>query len=168
MNTFHRPGQVFGYQSQHGSREEQLRQLFRSLRAEWSQAEHSTTQLYTLTEDCAHRNPEEDERFEGVDDLVEEWMDRNCAGLRPSDWNLYYKNRARAAACIPLVGEYDRAMSEWEDLHSGSVCLGTPQGTACAGCADMDSDFGVEEGGCELQTRAREAWDEFWALVEAR
>lgn len=167
MNGFHRPGQVFGYSAQHGSREEQLRKIFAALRAEWSQAEHKTIQLYRMAEDCDHKNPEMDERFEGVDDLVDEWMDRNCAGLRSSDWTLYYKNRARAAASVPLVGEYDRAMEEWEDLHSGSVCLGSPMGTACGGCADVDSDFGVEEGGCELQMRAREAWDEFWGLVEA-
>lgn len=164
---FQRPGTSIGGVSFHGSREEQLRRIFTTLRNEWSQQEHRSIQLYKMADDCGHRNPEEDERFDGVDDLIDEWVARNCGGLSKDEWLLFYKNSRRAAAVIPLVAEYDRTMAEWEDLHSGDVCLASPMGTACGGCADVDSDFGIEEGGCELQMRAREAWDEFWSLVEA-
>lgn len=166
---FQTPGRVFGHSAQHGSREEQLQQVFTTLRAQWSQTTHAPIELYTMAEDCGHTNPEEDERFDGVDDLIDEWMERNCAGLRISDdWLLHYRNRHRAALVIPLVAEYERAMREWEDNHSGSVCLASPMGSTCGGCnEDIDSDFGLEPSECDMPEKAREEWDNFWALVSA-
>lgn len=166
---FQTPGGVIGHGSAHGSREEQLQRVFTTLRHQWSQSTHTSVELYTRTEDCAHTNPEEDERFDGVDDLIDEWMERNCAGLKISDnWMLHFRNRHRVALVVPLVGEYERAMRDWEDNHSGEVCLASPMGSMCGGCnEDYDADFGLEPGGCDMPEQAREAWDEFWYRVSA-
>lgn len=165
---FKRPGAVRGRVGFYGSREEQLNEVFNELRSRWSQLHHVPMQLYSLMEDCPHQNPEGDERFDGVDDLVDEWMQRNCPGLTSADWMLYYKNAQRARLTIPLVAEYDRAMSEYEDLHSGNICLGSPMGHACQGCTEEEgeSDFGIEPGGCLLPERARQEWDDFWASLD--
>lgn len=164
---FQRPGTPLGGTSFYGSREEQLARVFETLRGTWSRHLHVTIDLYKMTEDCDHVNPEEDERFEGVDDLIDEWMQRNCAGLNSSDWSLYYKNYQRAVVNIPLVLEYEKAMREWDDTHS-NVCLASPMGTACGGCnEDTDADFGIKPGGCSLAEKAREEWDSFWELVSA-
>jgi hypothetical protein len=130
-----------------------------------SSIDHKMIPLYTMAEDCPHLNPEHDERFDLVDDLVDEWMARNCPSLDRNsastvEWKLYYLNRQRAAV-IPIVAEY-WAADEWYHENHSSVCLESYMGDCCERCADFDPDFGAEPMACRRQDDAREAQADFW------
>lgn len=151
-----------------GTLEEQIADATRANAEEWSRHGHTTMQLYMLADDCPHTNPEDDERFDGVDDLVDEWLER-LGFTRADMWTrLWTLNRHRALTVIPIASEYERAQREYETNHS-RVCLLEPMGTACSDpdCHEGDEDYGIEPGGCRLQDRAREAWEEFWWSVGA-
>ena len=152
-----------------GDIESQIREATAENLSNHSSVHHTEMNLYVYVEDCPHSTPETDEKYEGVDDLIDEWVARNCAGLTSTDhrfghpaWQLWYKQRKRAIANIPLASEYYRLMSEWEDLHDGRVCMASPTGSCCRGCTDGDEDFGYEPGGCQRQHFAKEAQEEFW------
>lgn len=144
-------------------------------------------ELFTFTDDCPHSNPEDDDTYESVDDFVDDWMLRNCS-IEPG-WPsyprecresaeyaaysvqnaLYWRNRERAIAVIPLVYEYYRRLQDFEDDHSGNVCLKSPQGSVCRGCLeddelDPDGDDGFEPGPCWRSSRAKERQSDFWHL----
>lgn len=157
-----------------GTIEEQIADATRANAEQWSRRGHDTMQLFMMEDDCPHTNPDEDDRYDGVDDLIDEWLASiGLSGIRwtsrdDTERQLYWKNRQRAGTVIPLVGEWWRAEEEYGANHN-RVCLLNPMGTACSDpdCHEGDDDFGIESGGCRLQERAREAWDEFWWSVGA-
>lgn len=154
-----------------GTVEEQIAEATAENARATSSRNHKQMQLYTYTEDCEHSNPEDDEKYAGVDDLVDEWMARNCPGLerRPGDdidiHSLIWKNKKRAYAVIPLANEWWRAQNAYDDGHAADVCLGNPMGTCCTACTEGDDDFGYEPGACSLATNLREEYDAFWDRV---
>ena len=167
-----------------GTVEEQVAEATLANARALSGAEHQPMELFSFIDDCEHINPEEDERFYDVEDLIDAWLERNC--LMGSDYpkfnstiphaermmqhRLKHINHERAYAVIPLANEWRRAQGEYDDVHSGQVCLASPQGSVCRGCLqdegrDPDSsDDGFEESGCLRQERARERQREFWSL----
>lgn len=149
-----------------GSVEEQIAEATAENARATSSRDHRMMQLYTFQGDCDHTNPEDDDKYDGVDDLVDEWMARNCPGL---EWargdtigihTLIWKNKERAYAVIPLVNEWRRAQETYDDTHNG-VCLESPAGECCVECSDGDDD-GHEPGSCYLPDRIREQYDDFW------
>lgn len=136
---------------------------------------HRMIDLYTLAEDCPHRNPDDDEKYEGVEDLVTEWMERNCAGLSTNDiykwrragievsYEFVYKNRKRAHANIPLYNEWDRASEAYHAVH-GFVCMESYMGKVCEECSEGDDDWGYDPAPCFRQWRAKLRQDEFFDL----
>lgn len=131
-----------------------------------SSVPHTSKQLYMFAEDCGHEYPDANPKFDGLDDLVDAWMDRNCGGLNRRDSiELYWRNISRAHANIPLYIEYKAAGDEYGDLHSGNVCLDEPMGSCCTECTEGDDDSGYEPEGCRRQEYARDRWDEFWDSV---
>lgn len=126
---------------------------------------HRTMPLYRMSDDCGHANPEEDDRYRDVEDLVDEWMRRNTPGLTWRDGDLYWKNRRRGEASVPLYVEWDDAQAAYQDVHVGNVCLDTPTGSCCEACTQGDDDFGYEPGECLLPTELREDYDLFWWRV---
>lgn len=146
---------------------------------------HVDEPLFTMLSDCGHTNPEDDEKFDGVDDLIDDWLLRNCrmdgswpewigtretAGAeaydrREAHISLIGKNRERAEHAIPLAAEWRRAQDWFDDNHSGTVCLASPAGSYCVGCADshdQDPDYGIEPFACRRQADARDRRNEFW------
>lgn len=156
--------------------DEEIRRATRQNLELHSSSSHKIIDLYSFTEDCPHPNPEQDDKYDGVDELVDEWMERNCAGLSvqdlyklPRPWPVTYdfifKNRRRAENNIPLYIEWRQAMLDYEANH-GRVCLLSPMGTACVICSEGDDD-GYEPSDCYRQSRAREAYEEFWDLFSS-
>lgn len=147
-----------------GSLEEQIAEATRENARAASRHDHKTITLYSLAEDCEHENPEEAARFDGIDDLVDAWMERNTPGLTWRDGPLYYKNRRRAEASIPLYAEWRAADTAYFADH-GLVCLLSPTGdVACTGCEGEHEDS-YEGGGCGLAERVRETYEDFWWRV---
>jgi hypothetical protein len=160
--------------------EEQMEDRIRKTTAEnlleHSSQGHVQQDLWTWAEDCPHTNPEDAEKYEGLDDLVDEWMQRNCAGLSFEDvrksrdlWDLYTRNRRRAEDNIPLYVQYRVELTAYEAIHSGWVCMdeNSYMGTCCLGCTEGDEDSGYEPGSCRRQESAREAQEEFFSLFTA-
>lgn len=149
-----------------GTIEEQVAEATASNLRRYSRQGHVPEQLYSFVHDCGHSNPDDDESpYMGVDDLLDAWKERNLFGLTWRDGPLYYKNEERGKQIIPEYAAYVKAAQEYEDDHTGSVCLASPMGTCCRGCNEdaMDYDDGVEPESCRLPDQAREAWDDFWA-----
>lgn len=171
LRRFGRPGEP---NTLWGTVEEQIAEATRVNAEQWSRRGHRLMPLYAMEGDCPHTDPEDDERFDGVDDLVDAWAARLGLGDTPGSratsggWALWWKNRARAYAVIPLAAEYELAAIEYSANHN-RVCLLEPMGEACSDpdCHDGDEDYGIEPGVCRLPDRARDAWDEFWWAVEA-
>jgi hypothetical protein len=127
--------------------------------------EHKPMNLWTRNEDCGHPNPDEDEKYDGVDDLLDEWWKRNFpASLTYKDGDLYYRNRRRGYGVVPEYAAWRKALADWQAVHDGGVCLDQYQGTCCIGCDNGDDDFGHEAGECYRSYRAREAQADFWWL----
>lgn len=168
-----------------GSVEEQVAEATAFALRDSSSDGHKPEQLYTWASDCGHSDPEEDEKYDGVDDLVDAWLVRNC-GIEP-DWPSYpvqgvqspeyaaytaqrdlrFKQVRRAEVTIPLVAEYNRAKARYDEDHEGDVCYATPSGTACKGCYvahEVDPDYGIEPFDCARRQRAKERRDDFWWL----
>lgn len=170
-----------------GTVEEQVQEATSAIARDLSADRHEPMDLFSFTDDCDHVNPEEDERFDEVEELVSEWLKRNC--LMGADYPVFdrsvpferrqvqhglrYKNERRAYAVIPLANAWERAQGEYDDTHAGAVCLDSPMGSACRGCLEDEGedpdggDFGIEPCGCVRQERARERQGEFWRLVSA-
>ena len=148
-----------------GSLEEQIREATARNLEEHSNAKHVMSPLWLMADDCEHVNPDEDERFADVDDLIAAWMDRNCPGLRGAyrgvEWDLYYKNTRRAYAVIPLAAEYQRKKDEYDDGHN-RVCYDNPMGDYCEACTEGDDDSGYEPARCRRRDEAQEQYSEFW------
>lgn len=149
-----------------GTLEEQLADATAENLKAHSSVGHHDAQLYSFVDDCPHSNPEEAEKYEGVDDELDAWRERNLAGLTWKDGSLYYKNEKRARGVIPLLAEYEKAHETWENCHTGSICLLMPMGTYCPGCDeyadDMAADDGIDPYDCRRQDDAKEAQDQFW------
>jgi hypothetical protein len=126
---------------------------------------HVPMPLYAYAENCEHSNPEDADRYRDVDDLVDEWMRRNTPCLTWRDGALYYKNRARGEASVPLFVEWRAAQDAYDDVHQSGVCLDSPQGTCCTACTEGDDDYGYEAGACALPQQVRNAYDDFWWRV---
>lgn len=148
-----------------GSIEEQIAEATLENARATSRADHRMIPLYTWSEDCGHDNPEDAERFDGVDDLLDEWMRRNAPSLTYRDGDLYWKNRARAHVSVPLYVEWRVAQAEYDKGHNGPVCLLSPMGQCCEACTDGDDDSGYEPGECRLPERIRDEYDQFWWRV---
>lgn len=154
-----------------GTIDEQIAEATKANLEQWTCKGHDQVQLYTFTDNCPHTNPEDDEKYEGVDDLLDAWKERNLFGLTWRDGDLYHKNVKRGEQIIPEYAAWAKAQDEWEDGHSSDVCLLSPDGVCCASCEADSLEYGegTEPGPCSLPYRAREAWDEFWSefTVEA-
>lgn len=149
-----------------GSVEEQIAEATAENLRLSSSSIHTVKPLYLYSEYCPHTNPEEDPKYDGLDDLLDEWMARNCAGLSSKDGiTLWWKNTQRGYTAIPLYVEFNRVMSEYEDAHSGNVCLESPMGSCCEACTEGDEDFGFEPEACRRQEYARERWNDLWDRV---
>lgn len=148
-----------------GSIEEQIAEATAANARATSRHDHKMMPLFTMTEDCGHPNPEDDERFRDVDDLVDEWMRRNLPAMSWRDGDLYWKNKRRGEAVVPLYAEWARAQGVWDASHSGNVCLDSPMGECCTVCTDGDGDFGYEVEPCRLAAVVRDKYDDFWAMV---
>lgn len=128
---------------------------------------HRPIELYLSIHDCPHVDPYEDERFDATEDLIDEWLARNC--LMEPDWpfetpgltwderqvrrTLRFKNSQHTYAVVPLAGERHRAQVEYDLLHV-DYCEASPIGTACLGCLEdkgidpYDPDPPIEPGPC--------------------
>lgn len=150
-----------------GTLEEQIAEATLANAHAVSSADHKMISLYTTQEDCPHTNPEDDEKYDGVDDLIDAWMARNCPGLKWEPWDdisihpLIWKNQERAYAVIPLANEWRRAQDVFDDTHNG-VCLDDYQGQCCTECSEFDPDYGSEPGACRLSETIREQYGDFW------
>ncbi|TDP92366.1 hypothetical protein EDF62_1572 [Leucobacter luti] len=163
----------------------QVAEATEAISRELSAARHTSMQLYSMSEHCGHTNPEDDEKYDGVDDLIDDWLQRNCMmepgwpawegslstlgaaryAIQNARGRLRSRNYDRAVAVIPLANEWRRAQDWYDDNHSWNVCLASPQGTACAGCLDdedVDPDYGIESGACSRAELAFERRNEFW------
>ena len=168
-----------------GSVDEQIAEVTALSLRDSSSDGHVDEQLYTWASDCEHLDPEEDDKYDGIDDLVDSWLLRNCriepgwpsfpsGGSRSPEYadyevkrDLRYRQARRAEVAIPLVAEYQRVKSQYDDDHGSVVCYASPMGTACKGCYaahDVDPDYGIEPFACDRQLRARERRDSFWWL----
>lgn len=147
--------------------DEEIAAVLAELRERHSSAGHRMEELYTFTEDCEHINPDDDPAYDGVDDLVDAWIEQHLFGLTYADGRLYWRNRDRAYGVIPLAAALDRAEREFGDQHN-RVCLASPMGEHCATCDELDGeggeDFGFDPSGCRRTARAREEREEFWAV----
>lgn len=146
-----------------GSVEEQIAEATAANARTTSRHDHRIIQLYRLAEDCDHENPEQADRYAGLDDVLDAWMQRNTPGLTWRDGDLYEKNRRRAEVSVPLYLEWQAADTAYFADH-GFVCLLTPLGTACVGCQGEQEEH-YEDTGCDLADRLREEHDEFWWRV---
>jgi hypothetical protein len=137
----------------------------------WSKAGHADAQvmLSLFTDDCPHRNPENDPKYDGVEFFQgrvtdAKWNYDPRFRRRPADpYTLAFMEAA--AAAHPLVAEFEAAMSEWEDAHGGLVCELSPQGTICRTCAEAHDEWdedGMEPSGCRLHDDVVEAYADFW------
>ena len=144
-----------------GTLDEQIAEATAANLVSSSKTRHKSIDLFTWADDCPHRNPDTDDGFDGVDDLIDEAMAAAHPAHRmtPTEW---FTERKTIAATVALSVEYDRAIAEYEGSHGGGVCLVSPMGSACAGCTDGDDDHGYEAGPCTRQERARERQREFW------
>ncbi|WP_136057284.1 hypothetical protein [Microbacterium sp. K24] len=156
-----------------GTLEEQIAEATAANARSTSSHDHRMQSLYTYVEDCGHLNPEDDERFEHVEDLIEAWVSHNLPMLA---WQrgdehvihtLRFKNRQRAYGVIPIAAEWHRAQEDYDDQHVGTVCLASPMGECCTECTEGDEDFGYEPEGCRLAERVREEYDDFWDRASA-
>jgi hypothetical protein len=158
-----------------GSLEEQIAEATADNLRYSSGLDHQPMDLWTWAQDCGHENPDDlldEDRYADVETLIDAWMARNCAGLTSwngsKDWemhgHLYYRNRQRAVANIPLAFEYYQKLEAYEELHVGAVCKhpDSYMGTTCRACTDGDDDFGYEPSGCRRQENAKENQDMFW------
>lgn len=170
-----------------GSVEEQVQEATAAAAQLLAGSRHQPMELFSFIDDCGHQNPEEDERFDDVEDLVADWLERNCLmGVKYPNFDasiphqqrmvmhdLKYRNSRRAYAVIPLANEWERAQADYDDTHAGQVCLASPQGSVCRGCIEDedgdpdDSENGFEPSGCVRHIRARERQGEFWWLFSA-
>lgn len=159
------PGTYRGYPHQYwGTLEEQIREATAENLKAHTGSSHTPMKLWTYAYDCAHEDPEAAGEFDGVDDLLRAWEEKNLFGLTHKDSDLYYKNHARHRYAIPEYAAYYAAKDEYDSAHDSSVCLLSPQGTCCKGCTDGDDDFGYEAGDCYRKDRAKEDQDEFYYL----
>lgn len=148
-----------------GTIEEQVKEAQAKNREFMFSGTHEEMKLYTMAEDCPHSNPDEDEKFDGVDDLIDAWMERNCPGLQESrDYTLKWKNRERAIAVIPLAAEHERASHEYHDTHN-TVCLEGYMGTCCLACTEGGDDWGYEPEPCRLGDKLRDQNEEFYDAI---
>jgi len=149
-----------------GTLEEQIAEATAANLAAHSGFEHEPMNLWTWVEDCPHKNPEEDSRFEGVDDLLDAKMAELYPGLTYRDGKGYWDRRNHCMSLIPLYVEFHEAMEKWEPDHDGNVCLLSPMGSTCKGdgCMEGDEDSGYEPSPCRRQERAKEAQWEFWDM----
>ena len=148
-----------------GTLDEQIAEATQHNASTTSRRGHDTLPLYTYSDHCPHSNPEDDDRYRDVDDLLDEWMRRNTPGLTWRDGALYSKNRQRGEHTVPLYVEWRQAQDAYDDVHPGRICLDSPVGTCCQGCAEGDEDWGFAVGSCRLPEHVREAYDEFWWRV---
>lgn len=169
---------------------EQVSEATRAIAEALSAAPHVDKPLYRFQDDCGHLSPEHNQKYDGVDDLIDDWMQRNCgmdsswpefigsrevAGAEAYDRrqdhiSLIGKNRDRAEKAIPLAAEWRLAQVWFDEYHTGEICLATPMGTYCAGCPDErdeDPDYGIEPSLCRRQEAARERSSDFWGLFTA-
>lgn len=144
-------------------------------RARYSSQSHKSVQLYTMAEYCKHVDPGYLDKYEGVGDLEDEFLDRIGLGhknpYKYEDGEVYhtwyslkFKNLDRARSVIPLVGEFHRDMEEYEDNHSSGICINDPQDFACAYCDEDSLDYGeeVSDPGCDLHYVLTEEQERFW------
>jgi hypothetical protein len=135
----------------------------------WSRAAHADQVMLSLfTDDCPHRNPEGDPKYDGVEFFQARVYsarynyDRNWRRREPDPYRLAFMEAA--AELHPLVAEFEQAMIEWED-HHGIVCDLSPQGTICRTCAEAHyewDDDGMEPASCRLHDDVVEAYGDFW------
>lgn len=163
----------------HPSIEEQVKLAQKHNREKYAKKNHSPVQLYMFQSDCEHSDPEEDEKFDGVNDLEDEWVERlgltteNPYKIGSTEYWSYYdllsKNRQRARSVIPLVAEYYRAQEEFDEQHSGQICLLSPMEVGCEYCDEDELEYGegVTSPGCSLEADLREEYEEFWYGVSA-
>jgi hypothetical protein len=150
-----------------GTLEEQIEEATATNLKAHSGSFHKPMDLWTMATDCGHSNPEGLDKYEGVEDLLDDWVKRNLLGLDYRDGDLYWKNRRRGEAVIPLYAEWSKAQGEWDAVHGSGVCHDQYQGTCCVECAEGDEDSGYETSPCWRQEHAREAMDEFWYQVSS-
>ena len=167
-----------------GSLDEQICEATTANARQLAAGPHVTTQLYSFAGDCGHTDPEVDSKYDGVEDLIADWLQRNCligpdfTNRRPGDDRDYWaridlnaRNTSRAYAAIPLASEWKRAQEAYDGSHS-HVCLVSPMGTACLGCLsdegiDPDDSDGINPFACRRAEAARERRDAFWHLFTA-
>lgn len=144
-----------------GTLDEQIADATQQNLENHSGSRHKPMELWTMADDCGHTNPEDDDKYDGVDDLLDAWCARNIPGLSYTDGNLYWINRKRGEQIIPEYAAFSQAMAEYEGNHN-TVCYLNPQGTCCTGCTDGDDDYGYEPGSCYRQDDARAKQADFW------
>lgn len=135
----------------------------------WSRAGHANQAMLSLfTDDCEHRNPETDPKYDGVEFFQQRiYQARHpwIRGVRPGTPDPYTVAFMEAAAANhPLVAEFETEMREWE-THHGIVCDLSPQGTICRTCAEAHdewNDDGMEPAPCRLHEDVIEAYEDFW------
>lgn len=155
--------------------EQQVKEAQAHNREFYSSSSHNPVQLYTFEEDCGHTQPLDDEKYADIDDLRDEWLEslgltmknpyERASTMYWAYWDLWNRNARRFSTVNPLAYEFDEAQGEWEDSHSGNVCLLSPSGEkACSYCNADDLDYGegVSEPYCRLNADLKEAEDEFW------
>lgn len=170
----HEPGSpkytYWGVRGAWGSVEEQVKEAQSWLRENISSYLHKESPAYY--QDCDHINPDDDEYYEDVDDLIEAWLAKNCnfdgseayKPMKSPEWQLYYKNWTRATKVVKKYAEWDRKLLEYEDNHPGNICMWSPAGTFCEGCQETDDFEFVEIGSCYRHQLRKQENDEFWYL----
>lgn len=170
---------TYGGEAVWPSIERQVKEAQAENREKYAQSSHKPVQLYTMLGDCEHEDPDDMDKFDGVEDLEDEFLDRIGLGHEnpyssPGEYEMYWawvrlkmKNLKRAAAVIPLVAEYNKASDEYQDTHGSGVCLEDPQDLACSYCDQDALDYGdgVSDPGCDLNYEVTEAWENFWDAV---
>ena len=172
----------------HPSVEEQVKSAQEHNRERYFSGSHEHVQLYMLEDDCEHTDPEYLDKYLGVDELLDEWMQQNhpeYAGHNPHKFEWYdhskpaspYQKwndekwvlRKEGIQAIPLYAEFDAAMAEYQEKHNG-VCLLEPMETCCKYCNEEELEYGegVSENHCDYGRKDTWEVEEFWCLFETR
>ncbi|WIB65468.1 hypothetical protein [Curtobacterium sp. MCBD17_040] len=153
-------------------REWQIRAATEENARRWSKHTHESIDLYVMSDDCGHGNPENDDDAYDFD-LIEQ-LEHAVTSLRvwtPGEGFVINDQTAYDAAVTARDShpEYIRcvaAQDEYDDLHGSGICLASPLGSVCVACAEShgtgSDDFGYESHGCLLASDASEAFNEFW------
>ena len=138
----------------------------------WSKREHPIIELFDFLDDCGHRNPEEDDQFDGnliqiLEDAVRKqkpW-DREARDFVITD-QAAYDAAVAARDSSPVYQAWREAQNDYDAFHDSGVCKKNPAGFVCTTCAELhgtgSDDNGYESHGCYLESDAAEKYDEFW------